>query len=284
MAKTVIGILENPGEAQQAVDELLKSGFQRRDIGVISSDILREAATAATGASKGMAFGALAGMLLGAATMAIPGFGPLLVAGPGLALLGGTTLGALAGGIVGALKARGMPEEQANFYAEGVRRGGTLITINAITDDLAQRAVEILKRHGAVDVEQRIADWKRLGWGGRIERIARRGKKKTADTSAAQAKPAQAAPATPARAEAPAATPARAEAEAEAPARAPAAAEPLDVSPVAPLAAVEVYSLVIEMPDDETETETAADTDTAPRAERRTSRQPYAGEERRRAA
>jgi hypothetical protein len=252
MAKTVIGILENPGEAQQAVDELLKSGFQRRDIGVISSDILREAATAATGATKGMAFGALAGMLLGAVTMAIPGFGPLLVAGPGLALLGGTTLGALAGGIVGALKARGMPEEQANFYAEGVRRGGTLITINAVTDELAQRAVEILKRHGAVDVEQRIADWKRLGWGGRIERMARRGKKKTAEAGAAQPKPAQAAS--------------------------------LDASPVAPLAAVEVYSLVIEMPDEETETETAADTDTAPRAERRTSRQPYAGEERRRAA
>src|SRR5258705_4498171 len=168
MAKTVIGILENPGEAQQAVDELLESGFQRRDIGVMSSDLLREAATAATGAAKGMAFGALAGMLLGAVTMAIPGFGPLLVAGPGLALLGGTTLGALAGGIVGALKARGMPEEQANFYAEGVRRGGTLITVNAVTDDLAQRAVEILKRHGAVDVEQRIADWKRPGWGGRI--------------------------------------------------------------------------------------------------------------------
>lgn len=272
MAKTVIGILENPTQAQQAVDELLKSGFQRRDVGVISSDLLREAATAASGASRGMAFGALAGMLVGAATMAIPGFGPLLVAGPGLALLGGTTLGALAGGIVGALKARGMPEEQANFYAEGVRRGGTLITVNAVNDDLAQRAVEILKRHGAVDVEQRIADWRRLGWGGRVERMAQLGTKETADTSAAQAKPAQPAAATPARAEAPA----------EAPAAAPTAAEPLDVSPVAPLAAVEIYSLVIEIPDEETET--AGDTDTAPRTERRTSRQSYAGEERRRAA
>src|SRR5258705_12320809 len=120
MAKTVIGILENPGEAQQAVDELLKSGFQRRDIGVISSDILREAATAASGAAKGMAFGALAGMLLGAATMAIPGFGPLLGAGPGVALLGGTTLGALPGGGAGALQARGQPAGAADIYAARV--------------------------------------------------------------------------------------------------------------------------------------------------------------------
>jgi len=157
MAKTVIGILENPSAAQQAADELLKSGFERRDVGVISTDLMREAATAATGASKGMAFGALAGMLLSAATMMIPGLGPILVAGPGLTLLGGTTLGALAGGIVGALKARGVPEEQANFYAEGVRRGGTLITVNAKTDELAQRAVQILKQHGAVDIDQRVA-------------------------------------------------------------------------------------------------------------------------------
>src|SRR5712671_6103735 len=141
MAKTVIGILENPSAAQQAVDELLKSGFERRDIGLISSDIMREAATAATGASKGMAFGALAG------------------------------------GIVGALKARGVPEEQANFYAEGVRRGGTLITVHAKTDDLAQRAIQILKSHGAVDIDQRVSDWKRFGWNGRLGRVTQRAKK-----------------------------------------------------------------------------------------------------------
>lgn len=277
MAKTVIGILENPGEAQQAVDELLKSGFQRRDIGVISSDILREAATAATGATKGMAFGALAGMLLGAATMAIPGFGPLLVAGPGLALLGGTTLGALAGGIVGALKARGMPEEQANFYAEGVRRGGTLITVHAKTDELAQRAIQILKSHGAVDIDQRVADWKRFGWSGRLGRVTQRAKK------GAEAKPAA-----PARADAERPVQAQAKTPAARPAEAPVEAESGEAVPVVPLAAVEVYSLVIEMPDQEPatadEAATAERAGSEPRSERRVSKQAYGGEERRQPA
>jgi hypothetical protein len=262
MAKTVIGILENPSVAQQAVEELLKSGFQRRDIGIISSDLLRETAAAAAGASKGMAFGALAGMLLSATTKLIPGFGPILVAGPGLTLLGGSTLGALAGGIVGALKSRGVPEEQANLYAEGVQRGGTLITVNASTDELAQRAVKTLKRHGAVNIEQRVADWKSLGWGGRIQRRARRAKKTAA------AKPTQA--------KTPAPGPGEASVE----------AQPLDVSPVAPLAAVEVYSLVIEMPDAEesaaaeekpaTAEESAAteEAGTAPQGERRISSEP----------
>jgi hypothetical protein len=278
MAKTVIGILENPSAAQQAVDELLKSGFERRDIGVISTDLMREAATAATGASKGMAFGALAGMLLSAATMMIPGLGPILVAGPGLTLLGGTTLGALAGGIVGALKARGVPEEQANFYAEGVRRGGTLITVNAKTDELAQRAVEILKRHGAVDIDQRVADWKRFGWSGRLGRVTQRAKK------GAEARPAQARPAAPARADA--GRPVQAQSKAPAATESPAEAEVGEAVPVVPLAAVEVYSLVIEMPDQEPATaeEPATEEASAPRSERRVSKQAYGGQERRQAA
>jgi hypothetical protein len=281
MAKTVIGILENPSAAQQAVDELLKSGFERRDIGVISSDLMREAATAATGASKGMAFGALAGMLLSAATMMIPGLGPILVAGPGLTLLGGTTLGALAGGIVGALKARGVPEEQANFYAEGVRRGGTLITVNAKTDELAQRAVDILKRHGAVDIDQRVADWKRFGWGGHFGRVTQRAKKAT------EAKPADAKAAAPARGDAEPPVQARSKAPAPRAGEEPVEAETTEAVPVVPLAAVEVYSLVIEMPGEEpatAEEASAEEADTAPRAERRVSKQPYAGEERRQAA
>jgi hypothetical protein len=271
MAKTVIGILENPSAAQQAVDELLKSGFGRRDIGVISSDLMREAATAATGASKGMAFGALAGMLLSAATMMIPGLGPILVAGPGLTLLGGTTLGALAGGIVGALKARGVPEEQANFYAEGVRRGGTLITVNAKTDELAQRAIQILKSHGAVDIDQRVADWKRFGWSGRLGRVTQRAKK------GAEARPAQAKPAAPARPDAERPAQAQAKSPASPPAQEPAEAQTTEAVPVVPLAAVEVYSLVIEMPEDEEQ-------QAAPRAERRVSRQAYPGQERRHTA
>jgi hypothetical protein len=149
MAKTVVGLVEHSGEAQQLVDELLKSGFNRKDIGVVSSELAREAAEALAGASKGLAVGGLAGLLLAGATLAIPGIGPVFAAGPALTLLGGTTLGALAGGLIGGLRSRGVPEKEADLYAEGVRRGGTLITISARSDELADRALEILKRHGA---------------------------------------------------------------------------------------------------------------------------------------
>jgi hypothetical protein len=148
--------------------------------------------------------------------MMIPAFGPLLVAGPAATLVAGITYGGLAGGIIGTLISKGVPEDQAHAYAEGVRRGATLITINADDDKLAQRAVRLLKRHGAVDLEERMQQWKGEGWSGRFQE---------------------------------------------------ASGAPQPDAAVAPeLRAVEVYELVIEMP------------------ERRQRSEPHAGEERRKAA
>jgi hypothetical protein len=169
MTTTVIGLIEDPSEAQKAVDELLRAGFDKEDVGVVTSDTMREALTAAAGASTGMLVGGLAGMLLGAAALMIPGIGPVLVAGPALTLFGSTTLGLLAGGLIGGLTAKGIPEDDAHFYAEGVRRGAALITVAAKTDELARRALEILKSHGGVDLDERATRWKAQGWNGRFE-------------------------------------------------------------------------------------------------------------------
>jgi hypothetical protein len=58
-----------------------------------------------------------------------------------------------------------VPEEEAGYYAEGVRRGGTLVTVNA-EDSMVDRAVDILEDHNAVDVDQRASSWKQTGWTG----------------------------------------------------------------------------------------------------------------------
>jgi hypothetical protein len=151
-----------------------------------------------------MLVGGLAGMLLGAAALMIPGIGPVLVAGPALTLFGGTTLGMLAGGLIGGLTAKGIPEDDAHFYAEGVRRGATLITVAAKTDEDSKRAVEILKSHGAADLGERMEQWKREGWSGRYEEKAPETKTAAATSPStgtasaskpAETKPAQARPA-----------------------------------------------------------------------------------------
>ncbi len=183
MAKTVIGLMDNLGEAQAVVRDLVDSGIERADIGfmanekhaVPSSAALNEsegshvASGALTGAGTGAAIGGLAGLALSLAPLAIPGIGPILAAGPIAAALTGAGLGAVTGGLIGGLTNLGVPEEEAHYYAEGVRRGGILVTVAAESEAQAERAVHIMKRHGAADIDERATEWKRQGWKGRFE-------------------------------------------------------------------------------------------------------------------
>jgi hypothetical protein len=170
MAKTVIGLVQDRAEARKVIDDLLKSGFRKKDIGVISpqEDFDDMAKAVTKDMAGGAAVGALTGLVLAATTMMIPAFGPLLVGGPAATLVAGAAYGGLAGGIIGTLISKGVPEDQAHAYAEGVRRGGTLITVHAEDDKLAPRAERLLKCQGAVDIEERARQWKSEGWNGRF--------------------------------------------------------------------------------------------------------------------
>jgi len=171
MAKTVIGLFDNLGDAQRVVQELVDSGFQREDISLISREgdqYITErgderTSGAVMGAGAGAAVGGLGGLLVGLSALAIPGVGPVIAAGPLATTLAGATLGAAAGGILGALTDMGVPEEEAHYYAEGVRRGGVLVSVE--TDDyMADRAAELMGRYGAVDLDARVSNWRQGGW------------------------------------------------------------------------------------------------------------------------
>jgi uncharacterized protein (TIGR02271 family) len=57
------------------------------------------------------------------------------------------------------------PDEDRHAYAEGVRRGGHLLTAR-VPDDLEDRAVDVLERHDPVDLDQRAESWHQEGWTG----------------------------------------------------------------------------------------------------------------------
>ena len=67
------------------------------------------------------------------------------------------------------LLARGVPEEEAHFYAEGARRGGMLVCVLAGDEEEAAEAAEIMASHGAVDIEECSTAWRNAGWSGRYE-------------------------------------------------------------------------------------------------------------------
>ena len=171
--KTVVASYNRLADATAAMRDLRDAGFDETDLNLLASRSTRDAApdldesanSAATGAIAGGALGGAAGLAASLLGLAIPGFGPILAAGPIAAALAGAGAGAVAGGIVGALTDVGISEDDAQFYAESVRRSGAVVTVRA-DESRAAQAEEILDRHDAVDIEERVAEWKRQGWTG----------------------------------------------------------------------------------------------------------------------
>ena len=101
----------------------------------------------------------------------------MVAAGWLVATLTGAGIGAAAGGLTGSLTGAGMSEADAHAYSEGVRRGGTLLSVRA-DDALTAQVRDILEEHGAVDLDERQQGWKQEGW------TSPAGERSSADTSA----------------------------------------------------------------------------------------------------
>jgi hypothetical protein len=185
MAKTVIGLFDSYDVAQDVVQELVDSGFTRDHISLVSQKAEEAQAVGethngdavGTGAVGGTVLGGALGLLVGAGLLIIPGIGPILAAGPIAAAIGTTTaavgaaalgagIGAATGGLAGALIGAGIPDEEAEYYVEGVRRGGRLVLVE--TDGTEEnRARTIMQQHGAADIQERAASWRSAGWDGK---------------------------------------------------------------------------------------------------------------------
>jgi hypothetical protein len=104
--------------------------------------------------------------MAGVGALAVPGLGPIVAAGWLVAALTGAGVGAAvgagAGGLIGALVHEGVSEEDANVYAEGVRRGGYLVTVRVENTRVAE-AQRILSSRG-VDTAARRSAYQREGW------------------------------------------------------------------------------------------------------------------------
>src|SRR6267378_3489552 len=176
MTQTVTALYDTYDSAASAVNALEASGVPHSDISIVSSNVENRYSKdrptnaiedAGKGAGIGAAVGGVGGLLTGLGLLAIPGIGPVVAAGWLVATAAGAATGAVvggaAGGLVGSLTGAGVPERDAHFYAEGVRRGGTLV-IARVDDGRASTAREILLRYKAVDPDVRGAAYRETGW------------------------------------------------------------------------------------------------------------------------
>ncbi len=82
-----------------------------------------------------------------------------------------STVGTTNEGFWGSLKNVFAPEEDKHAYAEGLQRGGYLLTVHT-SEAHYDRVLHILDHEGAVDMNEREAEWRKEGWTGHNESYA----------------------------------------------------------------------------------------------------------------
>jgi uncharacterized protein (TIGR02271 family) len=120
---------------------------------------------AAAGAGIGATIGGVAGLLAGLGLLAIPGIGPVVAAGWLASTAAVAAAGGATGGLIGALTQSGIGEPEARHYAEGVRRGGTLVTVRVRDTDRMQ-VEAIMDRHNPIDTKGTAAADQTVDWQG----------------------------------------------------------------------------------------------------------------------
>jgi hypothetical protein len=188
MTQTVTRLFNDYDDAERAVTELRRLGIPDDDVSLIANneggahshrvrdgkpDTAGEEAAedAGKGAGVGALVGGIGGVLAGLGLIAIPGVGPAVAVGwlASAAVgavggaVGGAVIGGAAGGLVGAMTHAGVREDDAHVYAEGVRRGGILVSAR-VPDDLAEAAEATLdgangSRAGPLGRQYREEGW-----------------------------------------------------------------------------------------------------------------------------
>jgi hypothetical protein len=177
MMKTITALFDDYENAAQAVRALEAAGFDSDDISLVVSTYEDEVGEtyvdddAAGGAGAGAGIGALVGgaggLLAGLGALAIPGIGPVVAAGwlvsTAVGAVAGAAVGGATGGIIGGLTSSGVHEQDAHVFAEGVRRGGSVVSVR--TDEGRAGVVEdIFTEAHQVDIAERRSLFQQEGW------------------------------------------------------------------------------------------------------------------------
>ncbi len=166
---TVVAIYETHPQAEDAIRELQRSGFNLRKLSIVGRDYHTEEHVVGyynTGdrmkywGKLGAFWGGLWGFLFGSAFFWIPGVGPLLVAGPLVAwtvtaLEGAAITGGLSA-VGAALYSIGIPRNSVLDYETAIKAGKFVIVAHGMPEEVA-RARQIIKMTAATEVAEHRA-------------------------------------------------------------------------------------------------------------------------------
>ena len=155
---TAVAVFHSHENAEEAIRELQKSGFDIKKLSIIGKDYHTEEHVVGyyntsdrmkSWGTNGAFWGAVWGMLFGSAFFVIPGIGPILAAGPLVGLIVASLEGAaVVGGIGvlgGALASVGIPENTVVNYVSILKTGKYLLIVHG-THDEVERAKQLIDR------------------------------------------------------------------------------------------------------------------------------------------
>lgn len=163
MTRTITRSYDSYSTARSVVEQLEAAGVSSSAISVVGRDGDASETNASEGAGIGAGVGGAAGLLAGLGMLAIPGIGPVVAAGWLASTAAGAVAGAAAGGLVGSFVKEGHDEEEANYYAETVRRGGSVVSVRTAPEHEAT-VQAILDGATPIDRNTREADYRAGGW------------------------------------------------------------------------------------------------------------------------
>jgi uncharacterized membrane protein len=157
---SVVAIFESHSQAEDAVRELQKDGFDMKKLSIVGKDYHTEEHVVGyynTGdrmmywGKLGAFWGGFWGLLFGSAFFWVPGIGPLVVAGPLVTWIIGALEGAVVTGGLTALGAGlysiGIPKDSIVQYETEVKNGRLLLVAHGTADEV-QRARDLLHQTG----------------------------------------------------------------------------------------------------------------------------------------
>ena len=153
MTKTnsVVAIYDTHPQAEEAIRNLQKSGFDMKKLSIVGKDYHSEENVTGyynTGdrmkywGKLGAVWGGFWGLLFGAAFFAIPGIGPVLVAGPLVAWIVGALEGAVVMGglsaVGGALYGIGIPKDSIMKYESALKADKFILLAHGTAAEVAE--------------------------------------------------------------------------------------------------------------------------------------------------
>jgi hypothetical protein len=131
METFIIGVYDDPLHAQSAKNELLASGFSRRNVQLNPDPALAATKGTAIQSKQDNSISASIGNFFRSMFFSM-----------------------------------GDKSTLSHVYAEAVRRGSSVLTVDTINDEQRVLAEEIMHRFNPIDIEERSSEWVRHGWRG----------------------------------------------------------------------------------------------------------------------